>query len=503
MKFKNLLLILLGIILLSGCSSTTVVPNEKVQNQTGMTPQNQSKPNILIIYVDDLGYHDLSLTGSELYDTPNIDKLANESVQFTNAYAGYPRCVPSRYSVFTGTYPVNENKGDVNSIPAGKNLIKQFNNAGYNTYYVGKWHLCRRGTTPKAFGFTDTYAAGAAGGIASHFYPFNVDKNGKPGKYTVPDIKEDSKPGDYAADKLTEVTINFIKNNPKDKPFLAVLAFYAVHTPIEAKKKDIERNKAELKHIDFGDIPEYIIKDGVTKIRQDNPVYAGMVENVDENVAKLLKTLKDEGIADNTIIVFSSDHGGLSNRGINSHRELATTNYPLRAGKGHIYEGGIKVPLFVKWSNNFKPEIDDKSIIMQMDILPTLLDLATGKQVEGIDGKSFKKVLVGKETWENRTVFWSKRKERPNRTGDRKAYVVRSGDYKLIDFFGDNEIELYNLKKDPGEHNNLADRMPEKKAELQALLEEWKKEYLVPEKLNVGGKNKKHYKNKHNKLHKK
>ncbi len=493
MKIKIFSLTFLGIILFMGCSSTTTVPKEKAQYQTGSITQNQSKPNILIIYVDDLGYHDLSLTGSKLYDTPNIDKLANESVQFTNAYAGYPRCVPSRYSMFTSTYPVNENKGDVNNIPVSKNIIKQFNKAGYNTYYVGKWHLCRRGTTPKAFGFTDTYAAGAAGGVASRFYPFNVDKKGNPGKYTVPDIKENSKPGNYAADKLTEATINFIKNNPEDKPFLAVLAFYAVHTPIEAKEKDMERNKAELKNIDFGNMPEYIIKDGVTKMRQDNTAYAGMVENVDENVAKLLKTLKDEGIADNTIIVFSSDHGGLSNRGINSYRELATSNFPLRAGKGHVYEGGIKVPLFVKWGNHFKPRVDDKSIILQMDILPTLLDLATGKQVKGIDGKSYKKVLTGQETWENRTVFWSKRKERPNRTGDHKAYVVRSGDYKLIDFFDDNEIELYNLKKDPGENNNLIDQMPGKKAELQALLNQWKKKYLVPEKLYTS-KKKKHKK---------
>ena len=485
---KNRLLLLFILIAFAGCKS---------KNMTGQSTIKKSsdKPNILIIYVDDLGYHDLSLTGSKLYDTPNIDKLANESVQFTNAYAGYPRCVPSRYSMFTCTYPINENKGDVNNIPKSRNLIKQFDEAGYNTYYVGKWHLCKRGITPKAFGFTNTYASGAAGGIASRFYPFNVDKNGKPGKYTVPDIKEDSNPGDYAADKLTDATINFIKNNPKDKPFLAVLAFYAVHTPIEAKEKDIERNKAELKNINFGNTPEYIYKDGVTKMRQDNTAYAGMVENVDENVAKLLKVLKDEGIDDHTIIVFSSDHGGLSNRGTDSHRELATSNFPLRAGKGHIYEGGIKVPLFVKWGNNFKPEVDDKSIIMQMDILPTLLDLATGKQVNGIDGKSFKKVLEKKETWENRTVFWSKRKERPNRTGDKKAYVVRSGDYKLIDFFGEGKIELYNLKKDPGENHNLADQLPEKKAELQALLDQWKKEYLVPEKLYID-KKKKHKKHK-------
>jgi len=476
-------LLLTILTLLTACSSVPA----KSQESTNKKPD---KPNILFIFVDDLGYHDLSLTGSKLYDTPNIDKLGQESVQFTNAYASYPRCVPSRYGLFTATYPVNENKGKVSAIPEDRNLIKQFDKAGYNTYYVGKWHLNPRGETPKVFGFTDTYAAGAAGGIAGRFYPFNVDKKGNPGKYVVPDIEQTSKPGDYAADKLTDATINFIKNNPKDKPFLAVLAFYAVHTPIEAKPEDEQRNKEELKNIDFGNTPEYIKKDGLTKMRQDNPAYAGMVENVDENVARLLKVLKEKGIADNTIIVFSSDHGGLSNRGVNKHRELATTNFPLRAGKGHIYEGGIRVPLFVKWGKHFKPHVDKKSIILGMDILPTLLDLATGKQVTSVDGKSYKNVLNNQETWEDRTVFWSKRKERPNRTGDIKAYVVRSGDYKLIDFFGEGRIELYNLKNDPGENNNLAGKMPEKKQELLNLLKQWKQDYMVPEKLNVGKKDK-------------
>ncbi len=477
---------------IAGCKSKNITAQKIVQNT------HESKPNILIIHVDDLGYHDLSLTGSKLYDTPNIDKLAGESVQFTNAYASYPRCVPSRYGMFTATYPVNENKGNLAAIPVSKNIIKQFDKAGYNTYYVGKWHLCKSGSTPKAFGFTDSYAAGAAGGIAGRFYPFNVDKNGNEAKYIVPDIEKDSKQGDYAADKLTDATIRFIKNNPKDKAFLAVLAFYAVHTPIEAKEKDIKRNKEQLKHIDFGDMPEYAYVDGRGKMRQDNPAYAGMVENVDENVARLLQTLKDLGIEDNTIVVLSSDHGGLSNSGKDNHRELATTNYPLRAGKGWLYEGGIRVPLLYRWPGKLQPHVDRQSIVLGMDVLPTLLDLALNKKLDGLDGKSYKKVLLNKEHWNNRTVFWHERKARPNRTGEHKADVVRSGDYKLIDFYQDGIIELYNLKNDIGEQHNLADQMPEKKEELLKLLNRWRKEYLVPEKLNVGKK----YKHKNNKVKK-
>ncbi len=474
--------------------------SNKAMQEPLQKKDNNKKPNILVIYVDDMGYHDLSSTGSKLYDTPVIDKLSSQSVTFTNAYASYPRCVPSRYGMITGTYPVNENKGNISEIPEERNFIKQFDNAGYNTYYTGKWHLGKDKNSPHGFGFTDSYAAGEAGGIASRFYPFNkMKKNGKPGKYKVPDVEEDGKVGDYASDLLTDATIKFIKNNPKDKPFLAVLAFYAVHTPLEAKQKDIERNKEQLKYIDFGDMPPYTYDGTRAKMRQDNPAYAGMVENVDENVGRLLNTLKDLGIEDNTIILFSSDHGGLSNSGLKNNRELATTNYPLRAGKGWLYEGGIRVPFFVKWGNKFLPHIDDNSIVLGMDIFPSLLDLALNKKVMGIDGKSLKNVLYNKENWKDRTVFWHERKARPNRTGEHKASVVRSGDYKLVNFFGDNKIELYNLKNDPGEQNNLAEKMPEKTAEMMKLLKTWKTKYLVPSKLNKKNKKHKKHKNKHKK----
>ena len=303
----------------------------------------QQKPNILIIHTDDLGYHDLSFTGSQLYDTPEIDQLAKESVSFTNAYSSYPRCTPSRYGMITGTYPVNENKGYLGGIPEDKNFIKQFKKAGYNTSYVGKWHLGKGASAPNKYGFNHIYAAGEAGGVGSRFYPFNTQKNGKPAKYNVPDVKEQGKEGDYISDMMTSETIKFIKQNPKDKPFLAVLAYYAVHTPIEAKPEDEARNKKQLKNINFGTTPEYIKEgEGRRKMRQDDAGYAGMVENVDENVGRLLQTLKDMNIDKNTIIVFSSDHGGLSNDGHKGERHLATTNLPLKAGKGHLYEVELK-----------------------------------------------------------------------------------------------------------------------------------------------------------------
>ena len=451
----------------------------------------QTKPNILIIHTDDLGYHDLSITGSQLYNTSNIDQLAKESVAFTNAYSSYPRCTPSRYGMITGMYPVNENKGNLGAIPEDKNMIKQFVNAGYNASYVGKWHLGKGKSNPDKFGFSHMYAAGEAGGIGSRFYPFNTQKNGKPAKYDVPNVLEDGKEGDYASDLLTDATINFIKNNPKDQPFLAVLAYYAVHTPIEAKAEDEARNKEQLKSIDFGNTPEYIKEgEGRRKMRQDDAAYAGMVENVDENVGRLLQTLKDMNIDKNTIIVFSSDHGGLSNDGNKNERHLATTNLPLKAGKGHLYEGGIRVPLFVKWTDKLKPHVDEESIVIGMDIFPTLLDLTINKKIEGIDGQSYASVLKGNDNWKDRTVYWISRKARPHSTGDSKAAVVRSGDYKLIQFLETKNIELYNLKEDISEENNLSEKEPQKAAQLLQLLKDWKKEMLVPERLDVGKKNK-------------
>lgn len=447
----------------------------------------QQKPNIIIIHTDDLGYHDLSFTGSQLYDTPNIDELAKESVSFTNAYASYPRCTPSRYGMITGTYPVNENKGYLGGIPEDKNFIKQFKNAGYNTSYVGKWHLGEGDSNPDAFGFNHTFAAGRAGGLGTRFYPFNINRrNGKVAKEVVPELEKKGKEGDYASDLLTDATLNFVKENAGKKPFLAVLAYYAVHTPIEAKPEDEKRNKEQLKLIKFGNTPEYIKEgEGRRKMRQDDAAYAGMVENVDENVGKILKTLKELKIDRNTIIVFSSDHGGLSNDGHKGERHLATTNLPLKAGKGHLYEGGIRVPLFIKWSQELKPRQDTKSIVLGMDIFPTLLDLAIDKNGIDVDGKSYKNVLKNKDSWEDRTVFWHSKKARPHSTGDSKATVVRSGDYKLIHFFEKDIVEVYNLKEDIGENNDLSKKEPKKTAELFKLLKDWKKEFLVKERLQI------------------
>ena len=443
--------------------------------------QDGSRPNILFIHVDDLGYHDLSCTGSEIYQTPHIDRLATEGITFGQAYSSYPRCTPSRYGLITGTYPVNEDHGHLASIPEEQNLPRQFQKAGYQTMYIGKWHLGDDENLPTAVGFDQSYAAGKGGGAGQHFYPFNLKPNGKPAKELVPDVQEDGQEGDYLSDILTTKTIEMLRARDEDQPFFTILAYYAVHTPLEAKPADRKRNAAEIAAHDFGEGPEYIEEGaGRRKMRQDDPDYAGMVENTDENVGRLLQFLEDAGLVENTIVVLSSDHGGLSNGGFEGERHLATTNLPLRAGKGWLYEGGIRVPLILRWPNQIKPRREENSIVLGMDVLPTLLDLTTDQSVAGIDGRSFRSVIEGEEDWADRTVFWHSRKARPHSTGDPKTSVVRSGDYKLLEFFEEDRVELYNLAEDPGEEHDLAQEQSAKAVELLAILHDWKKNYLIP-----------------------
>lgn len=474
MKIKKIIIITFLTLCLFACSTH--------KNAVAAKQYKTEQPNILIIHVDDLGYHDLSINGSKIYQTPNIDGLAKESVQFQNAYANYPRCVPSRYAMLTGDYPVY--KGEVpddgfemNSVPFDKNYIKNIKAAGYQTAYFGKWHLGDGQGSPKAFGFDTTFAAGKAGSPISYVYPFNVSKGkNAPEKDPIEDVDEIGKEGDYLTDVLTNQVLQYIQTRDKSKPFMAMLAFYAVHQPLEAKKEDIERNQKEIAAFDFDSQPEYILEGtGRTKMRQDNAVYAAMVENMDQNVGRVLQLLKKLAIEDNTIIIFSSDHGGLSNDGTKK-RELATTNYPLRAGKGWLYEGGIKVPLFVKWKGHFQPVVNKKSLVMLMDVFPTLLDFTSHKKLS-TSGKSFLPVINNQEEWENRTVYWHSEKARPTQTGDSKSSAIREGNYKLINWYEKGTTELYDLNQDPYESNNILTQNPQKAKELLSKLNNWKSQF--------------------------
>ncbi|MEZ5071548.1 MAG: sulfatase-like hydrolase/transferase [Bacteroidales bacterium] len=383
----------------------------------------------------------------------------------------------------TASYPVHEFNGNLAETPDEGNFIRQFKNAGYDSYFIGKWHQRGEGTLPTEFGFDASYASTNAGGVYSHFFPFNPEDdamNSPIGEVEpIRDVEADSREGDYLIDKLTDKMIGYVTTHDRSVPFFAVLSTYAVHTPFQAKREDIERNETQIADFDFGSGPEYEPEgNGVTKLRQDNAVYAAMVENMDWNVGRLLKALNEAGLDENTIVVFTSDHGGLSNRG-NNNRELATTNSPLRAGKGHLYEGGIRVPLLLRWPNRIAPGVDEKSIVVLMDLMPSLLDLTVEEKMSGVDGLSFVPVLNGTQTWDDRTVFFHEAQARPNATGDFPCTALRAGSFKFYHFLETDHYELYDLSDDPSERTNLVETRPDVADRLTNELNHWTAQYRI------------------------
>ena len=471
------------------------------------------KPNIIIFYVDDLGWMDLSVQGSKFYETPAIDKLAEQGMRFTNAYTAHPRCVPARYGIMTGKYPARgfvPGKGGL--VPGDVTIAEAVKEGGYATFFTGKWHLMFKvgdSNLPQNQGFDVNVGGGHAGSPPTYFFPYKKG-NGKGHKAALGEGLEKGTPGEYLTDRLTNETVKFIKEetskNP-DKPFFVFLSHYGVHTPFEAKKELVEKYRRKLKTMKY-DLPEYEKTiTGDTKLRQDFPVYAAMIESIDQSMAKIQQTLKDLGIEDNTIIIFTADNGGLSTRG--NTRKLATSNYPLRYGKGWLYDGGIREAFIVKWPGVTKAGSVNRSPVIETDIYPTVLEMAglSLRPKDHKDGKSFVAALKGKDINDERPLFWHSPLARPTSTGDLNSSAVRLGDYKLIDWYDNDRVELFNLKEDIGEKHDLSKEMPEKTAKLLKLVRDWRKsinaefipqdknrwyrEYLgLPKKQNGKGKNK-------------
>ena len=435
----------------------------------------QDKKNIVVFLVDDLGYYDLSFTGSKLYETPHVDKLAEEGVVFNNAYVSHPRCVPSRLALQTGKFPAREEvPGKNEGLSTKEKTIGQaFKDNGYLTFFAGKWHLGKDSTEwPQYRGYDINIAGCSAGAPRSYFFPYNESRNKKvSGKHRKIIGLQNGKPNEYLSYRLTDETVDFIKQN-HEKPFFIMLAHYGVHTPFQAPKEIVKKYKNKLKNMSF-EGPEYLERDGQTKVHQNNAVYAAMIETVDESLGKIMQALVEKGILDNTIVVFTSDHGGLSNRGNN--RKLATSNLPLRAGKGHLYEGGVKVP-FIIFDKDLKTK-NCEQVTINTDIYPTLLDLCGLSLIpqQHLDGISMKPYLEGKKP-EDRILFWHSPKGRPKSTGDHNCTAVRVGNYKLIDYYEQNRIELYDLENDPYEENNLVRNKKKLAADLQQKEINWKKE---------------------------
>ena len=436
------------------------------------------KVNFVFFLIDDMGWRDAGCYGSTFYETPNIDRLASEGMRFTDAYAACPVCSPTRASIMTGKYPARLNLTNFlvgrrwpknspilppewrHQMPLEEVTIAEaLKEAGYVTCFIGKWHLGKEPYYPEHQGFDINIGGTRSGAPKSHFWPQWGDN---------PPIK--GRPGEYLADRLTDESLKFLDAN-KDKPFFLYLSHYAVHTPLESKKELTEKYKIKAESLPATEGPRFV-PEGERQARQvqDHAVYAGMIQSVDESVGCVMNKLDELGVADNTAVIFMSDNGGLS-----TSEGSPTSNVPLRAGKGWLYEGGIREPMIIKWPRVVRAGSVCNEPVTSTDFYPTMLEMADLALRPGqhCDGVSLAPLLQQKGKLKRKAIYWHY--PHYGNQGGRPGGAVRAGDYKLIEFYEDNRIELYNLKEDISEKHDLSARMPEKTAELRRMLHEWRK----------------------------
>jgi arylsulfatase A-like enzyme len=428
-------------------------------------------PNVVLIVIDDLGWADLACYGSKLHKTPNIDKLAAGGVRFTQAYAACPVCSPTRAAIITGKWPARlhltdwlPGRGDLPAQRMARPKIPQelpldeitiaelFHEAGYATASIGKWHLGGIGFGPREQGFDVNIAGDSGGSPPGFFAPFlrTNDKGKASGRQLIG--LENAPEGSYLTDLLNDAAVKFIEQQ-KDKPFFLYLPHYTVHIPLQAK-------------------PDLVAKyppAGEFRGQQNNPVYAAMIESLDDGIGKILAKLNELKLADNTIVIFTSDNGGLAT--LEGANTPATSNAPLREGKGHLYEGGIRVPLMVRWPAAIKPRASD-AIACSVDLLPTLAELCGLRLSQQVDGISLAPALKGSGAVIRDALYWHY-PHYSNQLG-RPGGAIRAGDWKLVEFYDSGRRELFNLKNSPNESQNLAIKEPLRVEELARRLDAWR-----------------------------
>jgi arylsulfatase A-like enzyme len=473
----------------------TLTFNSCAQKKAAVASIQKSQPNVIFIIADDLGYADIGSYGSSFYDTPNLDKLANNATRFTNGYANCPVCSPSRASFQTGKYPVNTGvtdwikgrKVDTGATPNDRWIVPEteydmklseitiaetLKEKGYNTAFLGKWHL---GETeafwPENQGYDINIGGWRAGG-PQH-------SNGAKGyfsPYGNPKLK-DGPEGEYLPERLTNEAIALLKSNI-DKPLFMCLSYYLVHTKLQAKQEDIAIYKQKREKAGINENQEFSSsqpwmqtasgnsKNYKERIKQGNPTYAAMIKALDDNVGRLINHLKQAGTYDNTMIIFVSDNGGLS-----TAEGSSTSNLPLSKGKGWMNEGGIRVPFIIKKPQSKKGNVTNIPV-SGVDIFPTILAYASNSESNAnIDGMNLKSVLEGVKSVNERPIFWHY--PHYSNQGGGPSSAIRLGDFKLIHDLELDSYELYNLKIDIGETKNLATSLPEKTAALKTMLNEW------------------------------
>jgi arylsulfatase A-like enzyme len=433
-----------------------------------IAPAPAAPPNVIVILIDDLGRNDLGCYGSTFHKTPHLDRLAADGMKFTHAYAACPVCSPTRAALLTGKYPARLHLTDWlpgrpdrpdqkllrpairQQLPLDEiTLAEALKAGGYATGHIGKWHLGGKGFEPQMQGFDVNIAGDHTGTPLSYFAPFRGAKDGR----FMPGL-EQAADGEYLTDRLTAEAEKFIDKN-KGRPFFLYLPHYAVHIPLRAKKELIAKYQSDGK-----------------PGRQNNPVYAAMIESMDDSVGRIVKKLDELKLTERTIIVFTSDNGGLcTTEGANTP---ATVNSPLREGKGFLYEGGIRAPLIVKWPGVVKPGSECAVPVSTIDFFPTLLEACGVKSDAKPDGVSLVSLLKGGTDLKRDALYW----HYPHyaNQGNKPGAVIRAGDFKLIHFFENDRLELYDVKNDQGEIQNLNEKRPEVAKELHAKLLAWQKE---------------------------
>jgi arylsulfatase A len=473
------------------------------------------RPNVIFFLVDDLGWSDVGCYGSRFYETPAIDQLAKEGVLFDNAYSTCHVCSPSRASILTGKYPARTNLTEwlggrsekeyeklhhgekLTALPGEEQtLAETLHQHGYATANYGKAHLNKDPTT---YGFDEAIT----GWVRSYYHPF-----GAPYNKTLP-----AKEGDYYTDKLTDAAIDFMERN-KDRPFFVHLEHFSVHDPIQGRKDLVEKYEKKLATMSPPEGPDYILEpnpDGPAisgeklealkendnntlhqnervwwvKQKQDNVEFAAMVEATDESLARIRDTLKALGLEENTIIIFTSDNGGMaaSNqyRGINHPRDMlnahfASSNLPLRGAKGWNYEGGIRVPLIVHWPGKIQPNSTSHAVVTGTDYYPSLLEMLNLPALpdQHIDGSSFVSALKA-EDYDRGPIYWHF-PHYSNHGYQSPGGAIRVGRYKLLEYYENGTTQLFDLENDIGEQNDLANSQPELAQKLKKMLHDWRDE---------------------------
>jgi len=418
------------------------------------------KPNIVLILADDLGWTGVGSYGSPLYRTPNIDRLAADVMKFRQAYSAASLCSPTRASILTGKYPARLHLTDyipgepfpfakmlppdwTKRLPACEITISErLRAAGYATASIGKWHLGAEDARPEQYGFDYSVAGIGRGSPASYFSP-----------YRNPYL-EDGPKGEFLSDRLTDEALKWIEAN-RNKPFFLYLPHFAVHTPIQAKPDVTTKYQKVL--------------EASPNPLHTNPAYAALTESVDDSVGRILRKLDELKLTDRTLVVFTSDNGGLIR---------VTSNSPLRSGKASTYEGGVRVPLIVRWPGTVRPGVCETPVISP-DFYPTFLEIAGGQEdpKHVCDGKSLVTLLRQGGSLPARDLYWHyPHYNNGNSTHTAPFTAVREGDLKLLQFHEDGRFELYDLRQDLGETKNLADSRPEDRARLAAKIEQWRKD---------------------------